>query len=447
MLLFRLSGVFLLRLADRQLAGLLFQLPPRRTRVDSGPVPHEPPLPAKPSEQPFTVGLPRVADPARQARLDVVPVDPPGGILPPHPSHPPAELSDVALPQEAMVGPDAIADECQALPTRPDLDLAGMEPQTQPRYKVPQRCGRFPQRVAVVVKDDEVVAVAHVPAQPEPTGDEVVQRRQIPVSEPLAGQVADGQPAPTPVRGEQVIARKVLGNRLLVVGVVHDQVHQRQHPTVLDEPAEEALENLVVDAREVLADVELDEVRMPAQEFLGPVGRRVRPLALPAGVGLQRIASGTDKYGKPKPARLGLPRAVNRTLKRAVLGAALSAINQKDNAFKDYYEGMVRNGMIGSNARHAVARKLLTVMWGMWKTHSPFDANLISGCSPEGSREIYGSQPPRKIVRVPKGPSLSPRKRGLPPRCPNLALCPNDFSLDLASEPDRDPGWLQPLGR
>jgi len=94
-------------------------------------------------------------------------------------------------------------------------------------------------------------------------------------------------------------------------------------------------------------------------------------------VGLQRAASGTDKKGRPKPARLRLPWAVNRTLKNAVLGAAISAINQKDNVFKDYYERMVQDGMITSNARHAVSRKMLTVMWGMWKTNSRFDEKLL----------------------------------------------------------------------
>jgi len=103
------------------------------------------------------------------------------------------------------------------------------------------------------------------------------------------------------------------------------------------------------------------------------------------GVGLQRTASGTDKKGRPKPARLQLPWAVNRTLKNAVLGAALSAINQKDNAFRDYYERMVRDGVVPSNARHAVARKMLTVMWAMWKTNSRFDEKLLA-LLPEPSR-------------------------------------------------------------
>ncbi len=95
------------------------------------------------------------------------------------------------------------------------------------------------------------------------------------------------------------------------------------------------------------------------------------------GVGLQRTTSGTDKKGRPKPARLQLPWAVNRTLKNTVLGAAISAIYQKDNIFRDYYKRMVQDGIITSNARHAVARKLLTVMWGMWKTNSQFDENLL----------------------------------------------------------------------
>ena len=93
-------------------------------------------------------------------------------------------------------------------------------------------------------------------------------------------------------------------------------------------------------------------------------------------VGLVRTASGTDKKGRPKPARLRLPWAVNRTLKNAVLGAAASAINQKDNPFRDYYERMVADGIMPSNARHAVARKLLTVMWAMFKTNSRFDESL-----------------------------------------------------------------------
>jgi len=95
------------------------------------------------------------------------------------------------------------------------------------------------------------------------------------------------------------------------------------------------------------------------------------------GVGLERTASGKDRKGMFKPARLKLPRAVNRRLKNAVLGAATSAINQKGNVFKDYYERMLSNGITPTNAQHSVARKMVSVMSAMWKTNSPFDKKLL----------------------------------------------------------------------
>jgi len=93
----------------------------------------------------------------------------------------------------------------------------------------------------------------------------------------------------------------------------------------------------------------------------------------------RRMAKKNKPNSNPKPARLKLPWAVNRILKNAVLGAAQTAINQKDNAFKDYCERMVENGIIPSNARHAVARKLLTVIWAMWKTNSSLAPSHIGG--------------------------------------------------------------------
>ena len=100
------------------------------------------------------------------------------------------------------------------------------------------------------------------------------------------------------------------------------------------------------------------------------------------GVGLKRTASGTDKKGNPKPARLQLPWAVNRILKNAVLGAAVTAINQKQNAFRKDYERMVQNGIIPSNARHTVARNLLTMMWGIWKKSCQFDPDKAALSEP-----------------------------------------------------------------
>lgn len=95
------------------------------------------------------------------------------------------------------------------------------------------------------------------------------------------------------------------------------------------------------------------------------------------GLGLVRDSSGKDKYGRSKSGKLKLAWYANKRLKCAVMGAAVCAINSKNNVFKDYYERMIQNGLPRSNARHAVARKLLTVMWGMWKSSCRFDESLF----------------------------------------------------------------------
>jgi transposase len=95
------------------------------------------------------------------------------------------------------------------------------------------------------------------------------------------------------------------------------------------------------------------------------------------GVGLKQFASGSDAQGRPRRGMLRLFRRVNRRLKDTVFGGALSAIRQGNNAFARHYDKMLRQGVSPSNARHTVARKMLTVMWGMWKTNSRCDSRLV----------------------------------------------------------------------
>jgi transposase len=91
------------------------------------------------------------------------------------------------------------------------------------------------------------------------------------------------------------------------------------------------------------------------------------------GVGLARSGSGRDRQGRERPPRLRLPWPVNGRLKNVVQGATLSAIGHSDNMFRRDYERRLAHGALASNARHAVARKLLTVLWGMWKHQGPFE--------------------------------------------------------------------------
>jgi transposase len=108
------------------------------------------------------------------------------------------------------------------------------------------------------------------------------------------------------------------------------------------------------------------------------------------GVGLERFGSGKDGQGRPKVGRLQLAWAVNRRLKDAVMGAAQSALNQRRNVFAQQYERLVDHGVSPGNARHTVARKLLSVMWGMWKTGQRFDETWVG---PAAGREPGTSAP------------------------------------------------------
>ncbi len=105
------------------------------------------------------------------------------------------------------------------------------------------------------------------------------------------------------------------------------------------------------------------------------------------GVGLQRCSSGKDRNGLPRVGLLQLAWQCNRRLKDSVMGAATSAIRQGENVFARQYERLVFDGLTPGNARHTVARKMLTVMWGMWKTEQPFDPRQVT-CRFEASGSV-----------------------------------------------------------
>jgi transposase len=105
------------------------------------------------------------------------------------------------------------------------------------------------------------------------------------------------------------------------------------------------------------------------------------------GVGLQRTSSGKNKKGEPNAGTLQLAWAVNRHLKSVAMGMALSAIQQRKNIFYDYYERQVVEGVDRANARHSVARKMVSVMWGMWKNNGRYQEALVFDASePSGKR-------------------------------------------------------------
>jgi len=58
-------------------------------------------------------------------------------------------------------------------------------------------------------------------------------------------------------------------------------------------------------------------------------------------------------------------------------GTVVSAVYQGGNVFAQQHERLVQHGLTHGNALHTVARKMLSVMWGMWKNGTRFDPKLV----------------------------------------------------------------------
>ncbi len=95
------------------------------------------------------------------------------------------------------------------------------------------------------------------------------------------------------------------------------------------------------------------------------------------GIGLEQSSSGKDRNGRMKVGQLQLAWQVNKRLKAVVMGAAVSAVYHGGNVFARQHQRLVQHGLTHGNALHTVARKMLSVMWGMWKNGTRFDPKLV----------------------------------------------------------------------
>jgi transposase len=90
------------------------------------------------------------------------------------------------------------------------------------------------------------------------------------------------------------------------------------------------------------------------------------------GIGLRREKSGDA------PAIVKVDQECNRLLRCMTIGAARSAIEQKENVFARRHARWVSAGLSPRNARRNVARDQVTAIWGMWKSDRAFDPKLIA---------------------------------------------------------------------
>ncbi len=91
------------------------------------------------------------------------------------------------------------------------------------------------------------------------------------------------------------------------------------------------------------------------------------------GLGLRKEQSGDPDGGRKRP-----PRHYNRRLKAVARGAMERALSLGDgNPFERLYKRLLEKGLKESLARLTVARKCLSVPWGMWKGGTEYDPALV----------------------------------------------------------------------
>ena len=82
--------------------------------------------------------------------------------------------------------------------------------------------------------------------------------------------------------------------------------------------------------------------------------------------------------GHPENKKLRRPMRYNRRLKAVAKGAMEMAVTKpKGNAFLRVYQELLRKGLKEPLARLVVARKMLSVPWGMWKGNSEYNPRLV----------------------------------------------------------------------
>jgi transposase len=84
------------------------------------------------------------------------------------------------------------------------------------------------------------------------------------------------------------------------------------------------------------------------------------------GIGLERSRSGTG------PEHVGVPLRTHRRLKCTILGAAQSAVAQRNNPFADLHRRWLEQGLSAKLARRNVARAQSATLWGLWKNGSAY---------------------------------------------------------------------------
>src|SRR5207245_309454 len=130
----------------------------------------------------------------------------------------------------------------------------------------------------------------------------------------------DGQAPCALQRGEEVVAGKVVVQFLLRVAVVNDAVYQPQRLRAAYLAAYLLLENGMVYAGEVLADVALQHIVVGLHKLRQPVYRRMGSLAFAAGIRIMDKDALKDRLDEIAEGMMHDPVSVERSADLAILG-------------------------------------------------------------------------------------------------------------------------------
>jgi len=134
-----------------------------------------------------------MADPAHQSLVYNLRRDPALGECTLHPPEPTQKPSLIIGRNETVGWECPIADENSACLGRENREAFFVDFDAQPVQEFGNHIHHGLQFPSVVVAEYEIIAVANVPADLHAIREPMIERIEIPVGEPLARQIADGQ--------------------------------------------------------------------------------------------------------------------------------------------------------------------------------------------------------------------------------------------------------------
>ena len=180
-----------------------------------------------------------------------------------------------------------------------------MKPQTPLFKKLLDPLPPLRENCGIVMIQRKVINISDIGRGQHP-GHEMVERVEIEIGEELAGEIADRQTTPPLIGREQIIARKMEIDRLLLVRAIDDCIEEPERPLAADATAEGNLQDCVVDGGEITIHIAAEHMAVAV------------PKALIGGDGLPHVHihpghSFPILWRHRLPRRPSLLRLINRT--------------------------------------------------------------------------------------------------------------------------------------